>query len=163
MTGSQYFKVYHGRQDIEKLKQKLPSNCLGFTCYSEDTTDSSEFTLSIDTVNLTISAFYKVWEDFLSPALYRSTQKAPKRQGALVLSIRYTAFWNQTCLLRRYQKFSKTILPIDRPFSNFSCAKRRFAALMGSSRSFSVVFNFPSSIKSARSFSNSCCFIMSSV
>jgi len=90
-------------------------------------------------------------------------KKAPKWQGALVLSIRITAFCNQMCLLRRYQKFSKTILPIDRPFSNFSCAKRRLAALMGSSRSFSVVFNFPSSIKSARLFSNSCCFIMSTV
>lgn len=70
---------------------------------------------------------------------------------------------NMTTSSSQYQKFSKTIFPMVRPDSNFSCARRRFSALMGSSRSVSVVFIFPSSIKFASSFNNWCCFIMSLV
>src|SRR5260221_84325 len=49
------------------------------------------------------------------------------------------------------------------PDSSFSCALRRFAALIGESVSFSVPRNLPASSHSATWFSSLCCSIMSGV
>src|SRR3954470_8024605 len=62
-----------------------------------------------------------------------------------------------------YDQPLSTSLPIMVPDSSFSCALRRFAALMGERVSLSVPRSFPESSHSATWLSKRCCSIMSEV